>query len=384
MTPQTEPIQITIDRDALAGMNAAQRLHWLAEQAHIPETTEDGDEDDDGPLADPETRAGYDAWRQSGHRSFNMHEAEAIAAAHGQPLVYGIFCSMFAYRLNGGGGWWTKTAPDWSDDLGVGVPQFRRVQTVMTKGKLVRSRIGRCAVASYQLDFDALTALTYAHGEAMGVDFKGLAARFGGNRQTVKQTREKFHSLAETVECFDENSQTRIQGKQTLKPPVAPVDNAAQHDGSREPGEDDETQSKPIGDDSAIAESENAEQMLTAYCEANGVKHKPMVVHTHVTGQRITPAEARALIAKARTLGEPVDSWRWFETHLQLMRNQRGTDPRNTPTGGNADFTLTRRQLAALDHAQAHPPNPEDQARSMETIRAVLKPHCKALTKGNE
>lgn len=370
-------------------------LAQIWESAHLtdaltPQPEPDDDPDDDaGPFDDPQTLAGFQAWRATGLRTYNLHEAEALALAFDQPRSFGVLCSAWAWRLNGSGtrdGWWCKTAPTHADDLGCSVEQFRRVQNAMVDGRFVRRKVGRNNVTEYRLDHDALNALSHAHGEAMGVDFKGLAARFEGNPQTVKQTREKFHGLRETPRQLEGIPQTRIQGKENEKPPVGPSDTATQHDGTREPGEDDESGTSNPTTPATDSKRSNAVEMLIGFCDKAGVRHKPAVIQAFCDGNRISNAQAAHVIALAVEFngtepdGEKIGDWAWLRTRLE----NNGARDYTTPTGGHANHEDTRRVLASLDSARQRPPNPDDQARNMETIRATLAPHCKALAKGSE
>jgi hypothetical protein len=327
------------DRNQLAAMTAAQRSHWLALTFDLPEALPavpepDEDEDpDDGPLSDPQTMAGYQAWRAGGIRTFNLHEAEAIAAATEQPLGFGVFCSAFAWRLNGGGGWWTKTAPEWAADLGISVEQFRRVQTVMHRLRLVRRKVGRCNVTTYQLDHEAITALTHGYGDAMGVDFKGLAARFEGNPKTVEQTREKFHGLRESRKWFEGNPQTRIQGKELQNPPAHPVDTATQHDGPSNPGEDeDKATSKPPAPAKPPADTEAAAHALIRCCGQMGINADPAAVRNFCTVRNVTPAEATHAVGIAQNSPNPIDSFNYFKAVIDNARKE-GQKRGETPIG---------------------------------------------------
>jgi hypothetical protein len=376
------PAQVQAFETIRAGLPPDLATLW--DDAHLSDALPTPDDDpDDGPLSDPATLAGYTAWRADGRRTFNLHEAEAIANATEQPLGFGIFCSAFAWRLNGGGGWWTKTAPEWADDLGVSVEQFRRVQTVMRRAHLLRRRVGRCNVTSYQLDFDALTALTHAHGEAMGIDFKGLAARFEGNTQTVEQTREKFHSLRDSRKWFEGNPQTRIQGKEYQKPPAHPVDDAAQQDGSREPGEDDEETPEPPAPTSRNTDHEAVIETLARACAAKEIPHDPGEIAAFVKLRDVTPSEAAHAAGVVRNATGPIDRFNYVKSVIENYRVQGRKRDFTTPVGGHADPGTTRRVLADLDSARQRPAAPDAQQQQMDKMRAALKPHSKALSKGN-
>jgi hypothetical protein len=371
-------------------------LAQIWESAHLtdalapqPEPDDAADPDDDaGPFDDPQTLAGFQAWRATGLRTYNLYEAEALALAFDQPRSFGVLCSAWAWRLNGSGtrdGWWCKTAPTHADDLGCSVEQFRRVQNAMVDGRFVRRKVGRNNVTEYRLNHDALNALSHAHGEAMGVDFKGLAARFEGNPQTVKQTREKFHGLRETPRRFEGNPQTGIQGKEIEKPPAGPSDTATQHDGTREPGEDDEETgtSNPPAPASLDGEADAVTDVLIRACDTKGIPHKAGEIAAFVTLRDVTPAEAAHAAGVIRNATDPIDRLNYVKSVIENYRAQGRKRDFATPVGGHADPAQTRRVLADLDRARQHRLPDDEQQRHMDDMRAALASKCKALSKEN-
>jgi hypothetical protein len=378
------------DRAQLAAMDAQQRLHWLAETAGIPETPPpppgDLDEpDEDSPLSDPQTLAGFQIWRATGIRVWNLREAEAIADATSLPLSVGEACSAFAWRLNGSGtrnGWWTKRATDWADDLGISLDQFRKVQNVMVSARLVRRHSGLNNVTDYKLDHDALNALTFAYGQALDVDFKGLAARSEGNAQTVKQKREGFHGLREIQTRFAGNAQTRIQGKDIQKPPARAVDNAVQHDGTRTPGEDDEDDNPPPTARRS-AERDAITDTLTRACDAKSppVPHKPGEIAAFVALRDVTATEAAHAAGVVRNATIPIDKFSYVKSVIENYRSNGRQRDSTTPVGGvprENDVLPVYARMATEPKA-----DPAIQARSVADSLNALRLHSKAFTKGN-
>lgn len=360
---QFETLRTSLPADVLTQLDA-----WLAPS---PLDLEDEADDDGGPLADPVIQAAHAAWRHEGHRAFNMREAEAIAWAAKVPLKVAVDCSAALYRL-GGGVYWQRTQKQWADDLTISVDMVAKVFSILFDTlRLVRRRIVGCNVATYTRNDEAIAALTYAYGEASGVDWQGYAPRFGQNAGTVKQATEPgetFHGLGKTPKRFCQNAGTRIQGLTQSKTPAAPPPDAAHNERSREPGEDDEPTPTP-------QTSANAAEMLTAFCAANDVTHKAAVITLYTSGNNVTQTEAAQLIARAHEFnggdGEPVRNWKWFEAELSKLRDRRG-NARHTPVGGHANPADTLRVLRDLDSAGERLKREKDDPAKVERAESSL------------
>jgi hypothetical protein len=177
---------------------------------------------------------------------------------------------------------------------------------------------------------------------------------------------------SEVEESKQSQNPARAHASDTTQPPV--VD-----DGSREPGSDDEASPPP-----APAASDSSTEMLEAFCETNGVKHKAAVIALFCGGQQVTVPEAAQLIANAHQYNgdgtrEPIQSWKWFEAELTKLRSRGRTGL--TPVGGHADWATTRQVLASQDAALDHRPTPEKQAEHMAAISGFLRSKSKAFSK---
>lgn len=347
----------------------------------LPLVDPEPDDDDASPLDEPGMRAAFSSHMRTGHRAFNAHEVDALMEATGENRVFCMFVSMFLYRLKGLPDV-TRTMQSWAVEFGIPLRKMRAIVEVAEAKRFVRCKTGRNNVTTFILDAAALEAFNFDYARSIEVDLAGLAGWFEQNAQTVERKRKQFHGLSEMLGHCEQNAQTRIQGKETLKPPASPADTAAQQDGPREPGEDDEeTPSQPPASASRSVEQDTATDVLERACTAKGIPHTPGEIAAFVKLRDVTPTEAAHAAGVVRNATDPIDRFNYVKSVIENYRANGKKRDQTTPVGGHADPAITRRVLADLDSARKHPPAADEQARHMEEMRAVLRPHSKALTK---
>ena len=225
MTPQNQSNAPTHDIDGfLAALSMTERDALRARLAADPDP-DALDEPDDNPFESNEQAEAMHELRERGMRGYNTFDIEAIEAA-GYSRAIASNCSCFMYRLNRGHEWWTKTASQWADDLGIGVDAFERARDCLLALKLLRRRIGRCNVARFQLDQTAVWRFVLAYAKGHALIPQGFAGRFPQNRQSKKSPVDNpplvNSTLAVLPKRFGGFAET-LEGVNTCKTPETPT-----------------------------------------------------------------------------------------------------------------------------------------------------------------
>jgi hypothetical protein len=382
------PFQITIDPAALAAMTAAQQLHWFRQQAHIPDDEADEDAADLAlsPIQDDTERGEYDAYRRRHHAAHNRHDKEVIARLSGlgmddpQLAAGAKLINWLEHHAR-----YQNDEPEefWLAVCECSSRTFRAVRRTLDPLGWIKTEYRvKSRQNGYTVNIDRVNLDRERDWKAQELQLEANAEQYGSeiisNKGLDVQNARHLTNCRMTCEMHEHDVQNARDSKHqkltdSLTPPTPPA--LAVCEDSREPGEDDEENSEPIAHVEAIAESENVEEMLTTFCESADVSHKPMVIHTFTSGQRMTVAEARALIAEAHDQhdSDPVKTWKWFEVHLRMLRERTGNDPRVTPIGGVKMDDSALRRLALDDaYTAKHKADEQQVAGCMASMREAL------------
>jgi hypothetical protein len=381
------------ERAQLAAMNAAQRLHWLSETVGIPELTatpDDGDQDD---LFETEAAAQehWDWERRGLFMGNRRHVAMFLRDGLKKPVAEAA--TLVMHRLGDNQDGWLRSVSQWCDLTGCSEEAITEARDYLIRKKYVKSR--RAPGGRYRLyaNRHMLTAALWRYRIATNDMPQGFAGQNPGkpvsgfgpvdNFETAAGRTGKTGVLEPGKTGFSIGVNESCNSP-SVNPPLPPT--PAVQDGSREPGEDDEETgtSNPPATASRDADRDAVTDVLIRACDTKGIPHKPGEIAAFVTLRDVTPAEAAHAAGVIRNATDPIDRLNYVKSVIENYRAQGRKRDFATPVGGHADPAQTRRVLADLDRARQRRLPEDEQQRHMDEMRAVLRPHCKALAKGNE
>ena len=300
------------------------------------------------PLAQPEaTEALHNVLAQT-RREVNLTIARALADYLGVSLTLAIVGSMFCWRLNMGAGWWTRTIPQWADDLGCSPDTFERMRNAMEGAALVaRQRPdGRYnpAQISYRLNADLMYRIVYDYCVKVGKLVLPI---------TVSEPQPAVTSLS-PVDNFDEEMGTEPQpavngtassgypierkSLENHKTPPTPPDVIERSDA--------QTRKKPPPDPA---------QILLDACGALEIRHDEPELRAFCVLADVTPAEAREVARQAQNTTSRIEGWTWFRAVILKNRMKPKPTPQATAVGVHQSHTAS----PALEEIKANIARPK-------------------------